>query len=157
MIRHTCLHINYTFIFSAYYQFVLFNISESHGNILCRFQKSCIFFCFVLFWYVFFLVMFRSTHVYFPSFVAWTICCTPYIIDSPSSINTRQRERQTGARQWCTSPVVGSHFGRPCCALHSFGQVPQHWTYLWPKGTVPPALTLFGGVWLIARCMRRPF
>ena len=26
-----------------------------------------------------------------------SLCCTPYIMDSPSSINTRQRERQTGS------------------------------------------------------------
>ena len=86
-------------------------------------------------------------------------CCTPYIMDSPS-YNTRQRSirgSRPNSRVWCASPVDGSHFGRPWCQLHGSGRVclgtgdPSGL-----RGPYPKALTLFGGVKLIAWRLRRP-
>ena len=71
-------------------------------------------------------------------------------MNSPYSKNTRQqsvRWSRPNPRVWCTSPVVGSHFGRPCCRLHGSGRVcfisgdPSGLR----EGFFSQALTLFGG------------
>ena len=77
-------------------------------------------------------------------------CCNPYRMDSPSSINTRQWERQMEC-----SLVVGSHFVWPCCALHGSGQVCLITGYTSGlRRLSSQALTLFGGVGFIAWCLR---
>ena len=80
-------------------------------------------------------------------------------MDSPSSINTRQRVRQTECALFLCGalcPVGGAQStGRGAyCTVRS--GVSHHWIYLWPQGTVPQALTLFGGVGFIAQWLRRP-
>ena len=42
-----------------------------------------------------------------------------------------------------------------CCTVRS--GVSHHWIYLWPKGAVPQALTLLGGVRFIAWRLRHPY
>ena len=88
------------------------------------------------------------------------LSCTSYIMDSLSTINTHQQELQMKSinqHHWCASPVVGSHFGQPCCELHSSGQVcliTGDTSGL--RGPYPQTLTLFGGVRFIAWRLRRP-
>ena len=72
----------------------------------------------------------------------------------------------------------GTHFGWPCSLVHGSGQmclglvvvswgclkwvpgrpsIRDSWMILEPQGTVPQALTLYGGVGFIARCLSPPF
>ena len=89
-----------------------------------------------------------------------SLCGTPHITDLPSTINTRERERQLE----CTNQRVGALFrllghtsaGRVVhCTVRS--DVPEHWKFLRPQVAVPQALTLFRGVRLIAWSLRNPF
>ena len=58
-------------------------------------------------------------------------------------------------RVWCVFPVGGSHFGRPCCRLHGSVGCTSSLEILLALGGHPQALTLFGGVRLIAWRLRR--
>ena len=64
--------------------------------------------------------------------------CTPYIMDSLSFKITRQRS----VRRVNQTHVFGSSLqllGRTS-ASHGFQSgIPQHWSSLWPQGTVPPS------------------
>ena len=58
---------------------------------------------------------------------------------------------------WYASPVLGSHFGRLCCALHGSGRVcliTGDTSGL--KGPSLQVLTLFGGIGFITWHLRRP-
>ena len=43
------------------------------------------------------------------------------LLDKYTSLRASEGVHQSAC--WCASPVVGSHFGRPCCALHGSGRV----------------------------------
>ena len=105
---------------------------------------------------------FRPTWLYLivEVLATWAKCCTPYIMDSPSSINTRQR-RVRGCWPdpcvWCTSPVVGSHFGRPCCQLHGSVRCASSLEIPLVSGGRRPDFYSFRGVRFIAWRLTRPF
>ena len=88
-------------------------------------------------------------------------CCTPYIMDSPSPINTRQRNvRGTwpNLRVWCTSAVVGSHFGRPCCQLRGSVRCASSLEIPLASGDRPPSLLPPSGrLGLLAGAQGAPF
>ena len=98
--------------------------------------------------------------VFYSVFLLWSFCCTPYIMDTPSSINIRQRERQTeftNQRDLCASPVAWVTLQPAVLWTVRFRSgVPHHWRYLWPQGAVPSALTVFGGVRFIGWRLRHP-
>ena len=73
-------------------------------------------------------------------------------MDSPCSINTRQRSVRgswPNPRVWCTSSVIGSHFGRPCCQLRGSVRCPSSLEIHLASGAVSPLFLPPWGVGLL--------
>ena len=67
------------------------------GRFPSKFSKCCFHRCCRSCWLVAFTLALAVLFLLLTSFIVFhAICCTPYIMDSPSSINTRQWECQTG-------------------------------------------------------------
>ena len=77
-------------------------------------------------------------------------CCTPYIIDSPSSINARQPE---DALLGCLLPFLSNcwvTFGRPSYIWAVLPGVPRHWRVPPASGVHPPGFRPLCGVYCLA-------
>ena len=98
----------YLFIYFIYFYLFNFTVGWNYSNL------TFIFLIFILFIYLFiyfylFIFLYTHTYIYCPLskinpfsqiyIYIYIFCCIPYIMDSPSPINTRQRERQTGVYQ----------------------------------------------------------
>ena len=97
--------------------------------------------------------------------IDYFMCFTPYILDSPSSINTRQWERQSGVHQTALifsgvalcSVVEHSRPGVVCVLHDSFGCIPPLDTTPLASGRrPPPGFKSLRRVGFIARRLRRP-
>ena len=96
----------------------------------------------------------------------WLSCCSLYIIESPSSINTRQRSVR-GVDQtpvfgqhpcvWCASPVVGSHFGQSCCQQRDSVRCASSLETPLASGSRSPGFYSFGRVGLLPGAWGDPF